>query len=268
MRCQYISLIYIHHVWTQQCENMTFKDSCLDLSNWKAFFSDNPLTHWIGGLIFIDNDCVTLPLVFALHGIQPGIHKVSHLLCITMSKTFTVLEQMPCSHITAPLATVPADLMKLCVPRRTPLVKPLLTAHFPHQEGLLDISLSPHTWFCTVCYFVNGRASQRNLQLLFLLVLVSTEDPCRSLPGQRLPGKVASQWSSSEYYMTGHVMICWNAHRQVSLFQTSHLKFQNIPSFKCQKERTVDSSQCVALMVPPAVKNKACAKRNIQDQGK
>lgn len=51
-----------------------------------------------------------------------------------MSKTFTVPERMPCSHTTVPLAMIPAELMKLCVPRRTPLVKPLLTAHIPHQE--------------------------------------------------------------------------------------------------------------------------------------
>lgn len=222
----------------------------------KSILQRQPTDTLDWGLVFVDNDCVTLPLVFALHGIQPGIHKVSHLLCITMSKTFTVLERMPCSHTTAPLAMIPAQLMKLSVPRRTPLVKALLAAHNPHQEGLHFIGLSPHTWFCTVCYFGNERASLNNSQLLFLLVLVRIQEPRRSLQGQRLPGRAASQWSSSEPHMTGHFMTCWNAHPGVLLFQTSHLRSHNIPSFKHKKERTVASSQRVALMLHPEVKTK------------
>lgn len=119
-----------------------------------------------------------------------------------------------------------------------------------------------------VLLFVNEMTSQSNSQLLFLLVLVSIQDPCRSLQGQRLPAKVASQWSSSEQYVTGHVMTLRNARPGVSLFQTGHLRSHSIRSFKCKKEKTVASCQCVALMLPPAVKTKACAKRNIQDQGK
>lgn len=139
-------------------------------------------THTLDwGLIFVDNDYVILPLLFALHGIQTDIHKVSHLLCFAMSKTFTVLEWMPCSHTTAPLATVPTELMKPCVLRRTLLVKALLAAHIPHQEGLHAVVLSPHLWFFVVCYFVNEKASQNYLQLLFLLVLVSIQDSHRSL---------------------------------------------------------------------------------------
>lgn len=52
--------------------------------------------------------------------------------------------------------------------------------------------------------------------------------------------------------MTRH----WNAHLGVSLFQTSHLRSHNILSFKCKKERTVASSQCVALILHTAVKPK------------
>lgn len=126
--------------------------------------SPDTLDWW---LIFIDNDHVTLPLVFALHGIQSDIYKVSHLFCITMSKTFTVLQQMPCSHTTTPLATTPAELMKLCFPKRTLFAKAFLTAHIPHQLGLHAISLFPHTWFCTVYYLVNEGASHSDLQLLF-----------------------------------------------------------------------------------------------------
>lgn len=110
------------------------------------------------GQIFVDNDCVTLPLVFALHGIQPGIHKVSHLLCITMSKTFTVLEWMPCSHITTSLATVPTELMKLCVRRRTPLVKALLAVYIPHQEGLHATSFPSHMVLHCGTLWMRGQA--------------------------------------------------------------------------------------------------------------
>lgn len=132
--------------------------------------------------------------------------QVSRLLCVTMSKTFTVLEQMPCSHTTTPLAMIPAELIKLYVPKITPLVKDLLTDHLLHQEGLHYISLCPHTWFCTVCSLVNEKVSHSSFQLLFLPALFSIQDPHRSLQGQRLPEKLASQWSSREHDMTGQFM--------------------------------------------------------------
>lgn len=120
-------------------------------------------TCWHAGLA---NGCVTLPLVFALHGVQPGIHKVFHPLCISMSKTFAVFERLPCSHITAPLAMIPADsrnfvspeelhLWGLCLQLTSHTRKSYMTPLFPLTHGSVLWIVNSHT--------VNGRANAEQL---------------------------------------------------------------------------------------------------------
>lgn len=147
-------------------------------------------------LIFIDDSCVTY-LGIALHGTQPGIHKFPHLLCVTMSETFAVLEQMPSSHTTTtPLATFPAELMQLC-PQKNSTCKGFACSSHPRPGRTTwhGSFLSHMVLHCML--LCNWGASQYNLWILFRLVLASIQDPRRPLQAQRLLEKVASQWSSS-----------------------------------------------------------------------
>lgn len=120
-------------------------------------------TCWHSGLA---NGCVTLPLVFALCGVQPGIHKVFDPLCISMSKTFTVFERMPCSHITAPLAMIPANSWNFVSPEELHLwgLYLQLTSHSrkSYKTPVFPLAHGSIVWIVN-SHIVNGRAKTEQL---------------------------------------------------------------------------------------------------------
>lgn len=189
---------------------------------------------WHAGLA---NGCVTLPLVFALRGVQPGIHKVFHPLCISMSKIFTVFEQMPCSHITAPLAMIPANSWNFVSPEELHLWRLYLqlTSH-TRKDYMTPVFRLTHGFVLCITLWMEGQR-QSHLQLLFVLVLVSIQDSYVGLC--KFGDRVERWWSSSEPRVTGHVVTLWNAHPGVSLFQTVCLRYDYVPFFRSEKEMTV-----------------------------
>lgn len=189
-------------------------------------------TCWHAGLA---NGCVSLPLVFALHGALPGIHKVFQPLCISMSKTFTVFERMPCSHITAPLAMIPANSWNFVSPEELHLWGLYLllthtpggtTGHWSFPLRMVLHCVSHCEWkdkdraACSYCFFWFWSAFKVHVSL------------------HKIPDCSESWRSSSGLCVTGRVVMLWNAHPGVSLFQTVCLMYDCIPFFMCKKERT------------------------------
>lgn len=164
------------------------------------------------GLTFIDDNCDILASCLCPYGIQPGIHKVSHLLCITMSKTFSALEWMPCSHISTPLTPGPYRTHETWSPQKNSTCKVLMCV-LDHTLGRATCCRSFPSYVvlqCKIgCEWQKVRTTWRYTFLMLPKIRKIHVGLCKFIDCQE------SQWLSSEHYMLGHIMTLRGAHSRM-----------------------------------------------------